>query len=93
MTFTIEIDRLSEMLIASAQNGARIALQEAGIVKDTITLAEVKKLHKGAFAKAARISTKIAWRPIGKGSLTSGVYCLRSELERFRIEQKFSFNK
>jgi hypothetical protein len=92
MTIEIEISKLSELLAAAAQNGATRALEQTGTISTTITLAEVKKRHGESFAIAARKATAIKWKPVGSGGRTSGVYCKRSEIDKFLFERKFDFN-
>ncbi|HZK93050.1 MAG TPA: hypothetical protein VFC67_02500 [Prolixibacteraceae bacterium] len=87
------IDYLSDLLIRTAKLGAKLALQDVGVIKNTTTLAEIKKLHGVTAANEARMSTGIKWKPIGKGGRTSGVYCLRSEFEKFLFAREFDFNK
>lgn len=87
------IDYLSDLLIRTAKLGANMALQDAGVIKNTTTLAEIKKLHGVTAANEARMSTVIKWKPIGKGGRTSGVYCLRSEFEKFLFAREFDFNR
>ncbi len=92
MTIQIEISKLSELLSAAAQNGATRALEQTGTISPTITLAEVTKRHGRMFARAARSATAIKWMPIGSGTRTSGVYCKRSDIDKFLFERKFDFN-
>jgi len=87
------IDYLSDLLIRTAKLGAKMALQDAGVIKNTTTIAEIKKLHGVTAANEARMATSITWKPIGKGGRTSGVYCLRSEFEKFLFAREFDFNK
>lgn len=91
-TVTLEISKLSELLCAAAQNGATRALEQIGVACTTITLAEVKKHHGKKIAMEARMSTAIKWMPVASGGRTSGVYCKKSELEKFLFERKFDFN-
>ncbi len=93
MTVTLEVSKLSELLFEAAQTGAKRALEQTGMVSNTITLAEVKKQHGRDIAKAARLCVKIKWMPVASGGRTSGVYCLRASFERFLFERKFDFNK
>lgn len=87
------IDYLSDLLIRTAKLGAKMALQDAGVIKNTTTLAEIKKLHGVTTANEARMAAEIKWKPIGKGGRTSGVYCLRNEFEKFLFAREFEFNK
>ena len=89
----ISDDYLSDLMIRTANLGAKIALQDAGVIKNTITLAEIKKLNGVKMANAARIAPGIKWKPMGKGGRTSGVYCLRTEFEKFLFSREFDFNK
>lgn len=93
MTITIETTRLSELLTAAAESGATRALIQTGTIATTITLADVKKLHGKKIAYESRKSLKVKWMPVGSGGRSSGVYCLRSEFEKFLFERKFDFNK
>ena len=88
-----ELDRLSDLMLRSAQLGAKMALQEAGVIKHTITLAEVKKLHGRAFAREIRMSEKVKWMPLNKDNPTSQVYCLRTEFEKYLFTREFDFTK
>lgn len=90
MTITIEIDKLSDLLFAAWQSGANSIGVNPDVI--TITLAEVKIKHGVAFAKAARMSTAIKWMPVGSGGRTSGVYCKKSDIDKFLFERKFDFN-
>ena len=92
MIIEIEISKLSELMSAAAQNGATRALEQTGAISPTITMAEVTKRHGRSFAKAARMATAIKWMPIGSATRTSGVYCKRSEIDKFLFERKFDFN-
>lgn len=92
MKVELEIDKLSELLTTAAQNGANRALEQVGAIASTITLAEFKKKHGKALGLAARKSTAIKWMPLGSGGRTSGVYCKRSEIDKFLFERKFEFN-
>jgi ribosomal protein S27AE len=83
MTYTIEHTELTRLLEKASHLGAKRALEEAGVVKKTITLATVKKLYGEAAATKARMSAQIDWLPIGKGGTTSGVMCLSSQLDTF----------
>jgi len=88
-----DLDRLSDLMLRSAQLGAKMALQEAGVIKNTITLAEIKKMHGESLARESRLSPKIKWLPIGKGGITSGVFCSRTEFEKFLFTCEFDFTK
>ena len=88
-----DLDRLSELMLRSAQLGAKMALQEAGVIKHTITLAEVKKLHGRAFALEIRMSEKVKWIPLNKDNPTSQVYCLRADFEKYLFTRDFDFTK
>jgi hypothetical protein len=83
MTYSIEHTELTRLLEKASHLGAKRALEEAGVVKKTITLANVKKLYGEAAATKARMSALIDWMPIGKGGTTSGVMCLSSQLDTF----------
>ena len=87
------LDYLSDLMLRSAQMGAKMALQEAGVIKNTVTLAEVKKLHGRTIAREARMSDKIAWMPLSKSNPGSQVYCLRTELEKYLFRREFDFTK
>ena len=87
------LDYLSDLMLRSAQMGAKMALQEAGVIKHTVTLAEVKKLHGRAIAREVRMSDKVKWVPINKNNPGSQVYCLRSELEKYLFRREFDFTK
>ena len=87
------MDYLSDLLIRTAKLGAKLALQDAGVIKSTTTLAEIKKLYGINTANEARLAAGIKWTPIGKGGRTSGVYCLRSEFEKFLFAREFDFYK
>lgn len=88
-----DLYRESEYLTHLATLGAKIALQEAGLIKTTITFAEIKKLYGPVIANEARSHFKIKWMPCGKGGTTSGVYCLRTEFETFLFVRQFDFNR
>lgn len=92
MTITLEISKLSELLSIAAENGAKRALEETGAITGTITSAEVKKMVGRRAYEQARMSPKISWMPNEKGGKTSGVYCKRSEFDRFLFEREFDFN-
>lgn len=92
MTIEIEISKLSELLSAAAQNGATRALEQSGVISTIVTLSEVKKHYGMKFAFAARLDKSIKWMPICTGGRTSGVYCKRSEIDKFLFERKFDFN-
>lgn len=92
MNVTLSLDQFNNALIEAAKMGSRITLQEAGLLKNTITLAEVRKQHGPTLANTARMSAAINWKPYGKGGKTSGVYCSREELEKFILNRKFDFN-
>ena len=86
-----DTEYLSDLMVRCAQMGADIALQQAGIKKTTITIAEIKKLHGQVVASDARLSSKINWVPVGRGGITSGVYCKRTEFEKWLFNREFSF--
>lgn len=92
-TITFDTDQLSDLLFRAAQLGANRALEQAGILKNIVTLAEIKKQHGKKLAQEARFAAKINWQPIGKGGRTSGVYCLRIEFEKFLFNREFDFLK
>lgn len=92
-TITYDSNYLAELLFRAAEFGATRALEQAGMMKNTITLAKIKKLHGEGIAKEARISPKITWVPIGKGGKTSGVYCSRIDFEKFLFNREFDFYK
>lgn len=93
MTYTHDSDQLSDLLSRASERGANIALAQAGIIKPTITLAQVKKVHGRDIANEARMNPKIKWVPLGKGGRTSGVYCLRADFDIFLFAREFDFNK
>ena len=88
-----DLDRLSDLLLRSAQLGAKMALQEAGIIKTTITRAEIKKLYGEEFAKECRYSNKIKWIPLNRLNPGAQVYCSRIEFERYLFTREFDFTK
>lgn len=92
MIVEIEIKKLAELLHQAAVSGAKRALEETGAVSGTITSAEVKKMHGNAIYKAARMSAQVNWMPRANGGKKAGVYCRRSDLDKFLFERKFSFN-
>ena len=88
---TPDNDYHTSLMVRCAQMGATMALQQAGVIKTTITLAEIKRLHGQSVAADARLSTAITWVPMGKGGRTSGVYCQRAEFEKYLFTRDFSF--
>lgn len=90
-TITPDNDYQTSLMVRCAQMGATMALQQAGVIKTTITLAEIKRLHGATVASEARTSPAITWVPVGKGGRTSGVYCQRAEFEKYLFTRDFSF--
>ena len=88
-----DLDRLSDLMLRSAQLGAKMALQEAGVIKNTITLAEIKKMQGRGFAREIRLSEKVKFMPINRDNPTSQVYCLRAEYEKYLFAREFDFTK
>ena len=93
MENSLNIDYLETIFSRASEFGANRALEKVGIIPKTITLAEVKKLHGKQLAGEARLSDKIKWMPLGKGGRTSGVYCLRTEFDKYLFKRDFSFLK
>lgn len=73
---------------AGAENGATIALVAVKAISDTITFAECKKLYGEVTAEWLRLHAKIKWFPLGKGSLTSGVYAKRLSVAKILFSKK-----
>lgn len=93
MDITLDSDRLTNLVIGAAVFGANRGREEAGLLKPTVTLAQIKKQYDRQIATEARMSIKIAWKPLGKGGRTSGVYCLRADFDKFLITREFDFNR
>ena len=93
MKIELEISQLSELLSQAATHGATRALEQSGVISNTITLAEVKAKHGKRLANEARKSQNIKWIPVGSGGRTSGVFCKREDFDRFRFEKEFNFNR
>ena len=73
---------------AGAEAGATKALMAIKALSDTITLAECKTLYGRALASKMRLSPKIKWLPVGKGSKTSGVFAKRNDVSMFILSKK-----
>lgn len=86
-------DFLERTVVQAVRLGATIALEEAGLIKDSISYAEIRKMHGSAVARDARVSTKIKWIPNGKGGKKAGIYCRRSEWEEYRFSKQFDYHR
>lgn len=93
MNITLDSDRLTNLVIGAAVFGANRGREEAGLLKPTVTLAQIKDQYGKPIAYEARMNSKIEWKPIGKGGRTSGVYCLRADFDKFLITREFDFNQ
>lgn len=82
---------LTELVNTASINGAKRALEEVGMVKKTITLAQVRKLYGSAVALNARMSSKIKWIPKSKACARSGLFCSMAEFDNFLFHKDFSF--
>ncbi len=75
---------------AAAKRGASKVLTETGQQKAIITLAEVRKLYGRRVAEELRMTPKISWMPLGKGGTSSGVYCMREDLENYLMNKSLN---
>ena len=92
MQVTLDIDALSDLLFRASEYGSTRALEAVKVQISTITLAEIKKIHGVKMANLARMAEGIVWLPNGIGGAKSGVYCKRSEFDKWLFKREFSFN-
>lgn len=86
-----QMEIVTELVNRSSINCAKRALEEAGITKKTITLAQVRKLYGSAVALDARMSPKIKWIPKSDAGARSGMYCRQAEFDNFLFNKDFNF--
>jgi hypothetical protein len=86
-----QMEIVTELVNTAAKNGAKRALEEVGITKKTITLAQIRRLHGSVVALEARYSPKIKWVPKSEAGTRSGVYCSMAEFDNFLFNKDFSF--
>ena len=90
---TINDDTFIEAITRAAEYGAKRAIEEAGLTKITISLAEIKKLYTPLIAMKARTSLDIQWEMHGEGRRASETYCLKSQFDKWLFKREFSFYK
>ena len=89
-TVNIELHTLQHLLEQASFEGARRALELAGMTRTTITLLEIETMEGKAYALKARMSQDITWLMKGKGVRWSDVHCLKSEYDKYHFGRNFN---
>ncbi len=87
MDLQISTYQLGKIVEAAMKRGASLVLTETGQQKAIMTLAEVRRLYGRKMSEELRMTPKIKWMPLGKGGTSSGVYCMREDLENYLMNK------
>ncbi len=86
-----EMEIVTEMVHRASVNAAKRALEEVGITKKIISLAQVRRLYGSSVALEARMSPKIKWIPKSESGVKAGVFCEMAQFDNFLFNKDFKF--
>ena len=79
---------LTRIITRTAEQTANEIIRKLHLKKDIITYAELKAIYGIPMSREIRMSPNIKWHPYGKGSTTSGTYCMKKDVEKYLMNKE-----